>query len=89
MSSPPEISDRKPSEISELTNQEMSGMISRSIAAKQRRSTILALAIGLPAMAVFLVAWDRGVIVLLAEKMWQILCRLAADWNAFLQDALR
>jgi len=89
MSSPAQTSKPTHSETPELTNQEMSGMISKSLAAKQRRSTILALAIVLPATIAFLVAWDRGIIALAVVKIWQIVHRVAADWHAFMQDALR
>jgi hypothetical protein len=79
-------------EISEASYQEMSEMLFRKNPAteqRQRRKAILALVIGFLAVIAFRKAWDHGIISFVAVSLWNILCRVVADWKFFLQVALR
>ena len=77
------------SEISEPSDLEMSKMFLKAIEARRRRRAILAYAIGLLVLVGFWEAWNRGIIAALAVNTWNLLCRIAVDWWAFLQEAFR
>jgi hypothetical protein len=79
-------------EISEPSYQEMSEMLFRKnpvTERRRRRKAILALVIGILAVMAFRKAWDHGIITYVAVSVWNILCRVVADWKFFLQAALR
>jgi hypothetical protein len=75
------------SETLEPSDLEMSKMLRKALEEKRRKRAILAFAIGLLAVVAFWEAWDRGIIAPVVASIWNMLCRLAEDWRAFLQEA--
>ncbi len=84
MSSSPEMPEPSYPEMSETLFKEHP-----TTAGKRRKKAILFLAIGILAAIALREAWDRGIITLVSENIWNLLCRVAADWKAFLQEAFR
>jgi len=79
-------------EIPEPTYREMSALVLKkniAIEGRRRKKAVLALAIGVLTVVAFREAWDRGIIALVAVNIWNMLCHVAADWKAFLQEAFR
>ncbi len=68
-------------EMSEPSDLEISKTLRKAFIAKQRKRAILTFVIGLLAVVAFLIAWDRGIIF----SIWNVLCRVVADWRTFLQ----
>ena len=74
-------------EIPEPSYKEMSQMLLKENPAtegKRRKTAILALAIGILIVLALRAAWDHGIIAFVAVNIWNMLCRLAADWWSFL-----
>ena len=75
-------------EIPEPSYREMREMVLRKnpvIEARRRKKAVLAMAIGVLTVVASREAWDHGI----AVNIWNLLCRVAAGWWAFLQEAFR